>query len=147
MISSWFSFFLPTKAYCTDIVPFVCISLTKMYRFAVYPRPRTARREQLAFKIKSILKGTEWEGKQIQYINSIDLMIRYSIQTGACGLASTANHWTKADWRVDIWCSNIVRGTSGCYPKQRCPFITTCAIATSDWCEEAVKASEAIIPG
>ncbi|KAF8839726.1 Serine/threonine-protein kinase [Paxillus ammoniavirescens] len=29
--------------------------------FAVYPRPRTARREQVAFKVKSILKGTEYE--------------------------------------------------------------------------------------
>ncbi|KAF9218926.1 Serine/threonine-protein kinase [Gyrodon lividus] len=29
--------------------------------FAVYPRPRTARREQAAFKVKSILKNTEYE--------------------------------------------------------------------------------------
>ncbi|KIJ60152.1 hypothetical protein HYDPIDRAFT_139699 [Hydnomerulius pinastri MD-312] len=29
--------------------------------FAVYPRPRSARREQVAFKVKSILKGTEYE--------------------------------------------------------------------------------------
>lgn len=31
------------------------------YRFVVYPRPRTARRDQAAFKVKSILKGTEYE--------------------------------------------------------------------------------------
>ncbi|KAF8124132.1 kinase-like domain-containing protein [Boletus edulis] len=29
--------------------------------FALYPRPRTARREQVAFKVKSILRGTEYE--------------------------------------------------------------------------------------
>ncbi|KAG0696775.1 hypothetical protein DFH29DRAFT_949716 [Suillus ampliporus] len=29
--------------------------------FAIYPRPRTTRREQAAFKVKSILKGTEYE--------------------------------------------------------------------------------------
>ncbi|KAJ3566582.1 hypothetical protein NP233_g6910 [Leucocoprinus birnbaumii] len=29
--------------------------------FAVYPRPRNARRDQAAFKVKSILKGTEYE--------------------------------------------------------------------------------------
>ncbi|KAF9445879.1 Serine/threonine-protein kinase [Macrolepiota fuliginosa MF-IS2] len=29
--------------------------------FAVYPRPRTARRDQAAFKVKSILKGAEYE--------------------------------------------------------------------------------------
>lgn len=32
-------------------------------RFTVYPRPRTARQNQPAFKVKSILKGTEYEGK------------------------------------------------------------------------------------
>ncbi|EKM74744.1 hypothetical protein AGABI1DRAFT_109872 [Agaricus bisporus var. burnettii JB137-S8] len=29
--------------------------------FAVYPRPRNARRDQAAFKVKSVLKGTEYE--------------------------------------------------------------------------------------
>ncbi|KAG6330107.1 hypothetical protein ID866_8983 [Astraeus odoratus] len=29
--------------------------------FTVYPRPRTGRRDQAAFKVKSILKGTEYE--------------------------------------------------------------------------------------
>ncbi|KAJ6607583.1 kinase-like domain-containing protein [Mycena sp. CBHHK59/15] len=29
--------------------------------FSVYPRPRTGRRDQLAFKVKNILKGTEYE--------------------------------------------------------------------------------------
>ncbi|KAJ7220218.1 kinase-like domain-containing protein [Mycena pura] len=29
--------------------------------FSVYPRPRTGRRDQLAFKVKSVLKGTEYE--------------------------------------------------------------------------------------
>ena len=31
------------------------------HRFVVYPRPRNARRDQAAFKVKSILKGTEYE--------------------------------------------------------------------------------------
>lgn len=30
--------------------------------FIVYPRPRISRRDQLAFKVKSVLKGTEHEG-------------------------------------------------------------------------------------
>ncbi|KAJ3481924.1 hypothetical protein NLI96_g7338 [Meripilus lineatus] len=30
--------------------------------FIVYPRPRIARKDQLAFKVKSVLKGTEHEG-------------------------------------------------------------------------------------
>lgn len=32
------------------------------FRFIVYPRPRIARKDQLAFKVKSVLKGTEHEG-------------------------------------------------------------------------------------
>lgn len=31
-------------------------------RFSVCPRPRSARRDQPAFRIKSILKGTEYDG-------------------------------------------------------------------------------------
>ena len=31
------------------------------HRFTVYPRPRAGRRDQPAFKVKSILKGTEYE--------------------------------------------------------------------------------------
>jgi eukaryotic translation initiation factor 2-alpha kinase 4 len=31
--------------------------------FSVYPRTRSARRDQPAFRIKSILKGTEYDGK------------------------------------------------------------------------------------
>ena len=34
-------------------------------RFIVYPRPRATRRDQAAFKIKSVLKGTEYEGEAI----------------------------------------------------------------------------------
>jgi translation initiation factor 2-alpha kinase 4 len=37
--------------------------------FTVYPRPRTSgRREQAAFKVKSILKGTEYECKSRMYV-------------------------------------------------------------------------------
>lgn len=32
-------------------------------RFTVYPRHRTARRDQPAFKVKSVLKGSEYEGE------------------------------------------------------------------------------------
>jgi hypothetical protein len=46
--------------------------LTSGIRFAIYPRPRTARREQAAFKVKSILKGTEYDG-MIFFLNSSHL--------------------------------------------------------------------------
>lgn len=36
--------------------------LLKPFRFAVYPRPRSARRDLPAFKVKSVLKGTEYDG-------------------------------------------------------------------------------------
>lgn len=42
--------------------------LTFGSRFAIYPRPRTGRREQAAFRVKSILKGTEYDG--MNYLNS-----------------------------------------------------------------------------
>lgn len=45
--------------------------LTSGTRFAIYPRPRTARREQAAFKVKSILKGTEYES--MIFLNSSHL--------------------------------------------------------------------------
>jgi hypothetical protein len=48
----------------------------RMNRFTVYPRPRTARREQPAFKVKSILKGTEYEGKPcMQLYNKPDFYV------------------------------------------------------------------------
>jgi translation initiation factor 2-alpha kinase 4 len=38
---------------------------TTLFRFIVYPRPRATRRDQAAFKIKSVLKGTEYDGEAI----------------------------------------------------------------------------------
>ena len=35
------------------------------FRFTVCPRPRTARRDQPAFKIKSILKGSDVNGAKV----------------------------------------------------------------------------------
>ncbi|KAH7905298.1 kinase-like domain-containing protein [Hygrophoropsis aurantiaca] len=43
--------------------------------FAVYPRPRTARRDQPAFKIKSILKGTEYEVSRQDLVSWLQLQI------------------------------------------------------------------------
>ncbi|EGN94241.1 hypothetical protein SERLA73DRAFT_126224 [Serpula lacrymans var. lacrymans S7.3] len=37
--------------------------------FAVYPRPRTARRDHPAFKVKSILKGTEYEVSRAELVS------------------------------------------------------------------------------
>lgn len=39
--------------------------LDSIFRFTVYPRPRFARRDQAAFKVKSILKGTEYESTSV----------------------------------------------------------------------------------
>lgn len=44
---------------------FLFLRMLTLSRFTVYPRPRTARQNQPAFKVKSILKGTEYEGKCI----------------------------------------------------------------------------------
>ena len=43
-------------------VGFLKIHPLNVGRFSVCPRPRSARRDQPAFKIKSILKGTEYDG-------------------------------------------------------------------------------------
>jgi translation initiation factor 2-alpha kinase 4 len=50
-----------------------------MNRFTVYPRPRTARRDQPAFKVKSILKGTEYEGKPWTHCNISSLFCGVSV--------------------------------------------------------------------
>jgi translation initiation factor 2-alpha kinase 4 len=42
--------------------PFFLTCRCNVRRFSVYPRTRTARRDQPAFRIKSILKGTENDG-------------------------------------------------------------------------------------
>lgn len=39
----------------------LCRNTHSSCRFTVYPRPRAGRRDQPAFKVKSILKGTEYE--------------------------------------------------------------------------------------
>lgn len=57
----------PERGFCEHYLGF--ISVTKhsynpyLIRFTVYPRPRGARRDQPAFKVKSILKGNEYERK------------------------------------------------------------------------------------
>jgi eukaryotic translation initiation factor 2-alpha kinase 4 len=40
-------------------------------RFTVYPRPRSGRRDQPAFKVKSVLKGTEYDRKLFQITISL----------------------------------------------------------------------------
>jgi hypothetical protein len=55
--------------------------LLSLDRFTVYPRPRTIRREQPAFKVKSILKGTEYEGRS-------SYAVRYLIFNPTCPVTS-----------------------------------------------------------
>ena len=43
-------------------VRFLTMCFLYVRRFSVCPRPRSARRDQPAFRIKSILKGTEYDG-------------------------------------------------------------------------------------
>jgi len=43
--------------------------------FTVYLRPRTARREQPAFKVKSILKGTEYEVSRQELVSHLQQQI------------------------------------------------------------------------
>jgi translation initiation factor 2-alpha kinase 4 len=43
---------------------FPSVKMIRLRRFTLYPRPRTARRDQPAFKIKSVLRGTEYEREQ-----------------------------------------------------------------------------------
>jgi eukaryotic translation initiation factor 2-alpha kinase 4 len=42
--------------------PFFLTVIVTFRRFSVSPRTRAARRDQPAFRIKSILKGTEYDG-------------------------------------------------------------------------------------
>lgn len=62
-------------------------TLTLTNRFIVYPRPRTARRDQLAFKVKSVLRGTEHEGRlvylafQSTRTNTLPLVARHELVT------------------------------------------------------------------
>jgi hypothetical protein len=49
-------------------------------RFIVYPRPRTARRDQPAFKVKSVLKSIEYERKHQYYRFRIILALSYNIR-------------------------------------------------------------------
>ena len=57
------SIFVSEKGYCKLLL--CSASYRNTYgsscRFTVYPRPRAGRRDQPAFKVKSILKGTEYE--------------------------------------------------------------------------------------
>ena len=57
--------FVSEREYCKLVL---CLTfgrntdaLASSCRFTVYPRPRAGRRDQPAFKVKSILKGTEYE--------------------------------------------------------------------------------------
>jgi hypothetical protein len=65
----------------------------ELTRFVVYPRPRATRRDQLAFKIKSVLKGTEYEGEPFRaYVYRASFNVLFSYTTGAYRLAPTRDH-------------------------------------------------------
>ncbi|KAF9457367.1 kinase-like domain-containing protein [Collybia nuda] len=65
--------------------------------FTVYPRPRTSRRDQHAFKVKSILKGTEYEISRQELVGWLQTQIaeqkRVDIATsGAPIISDTIQH-------------------------------------------------------
>ncbi|KAJ7760657.1 kinase-like domain-containing protein [Mycena maculata] len=55
--------------------------------FSVYPRPRTGRRDQLAFKVKSILKGTEYELTRQELVGWLQQQIaeQKRVDASTCG--------------------------------------------------------------
>lgn len=65
--------------------------------FTVYPRPRSTRREQAAFKVKSILKGTEYELSKHELVSWLQHQIaeqkRVDMTTSGAPLLSD-NHQT-----------------------------------------------------
>ncbi|PFH46932.1 hypothetical protein AMATHDRAFT_7250 [Amanita thiersii Skay4041] len=62
--------------------------------FTVYPRPRTGRREQSAFKVKSILKGTEYELSKQELVGWLQHQIaeqkRVDVSTSGAPMLSDA---------------------------------------------------------
>lgn len=50
---------------CVVVLLIIRFMMLIDYRFTVYPRPRTARREMSDFKVKSVLRGTEYEGAKV----------------------------------------------------------------------------------
>ncbi|CAL1710511.1 unnamed protein product [Somion occarium] len=58
--------------------------------FVVYPRPRTARRDQPAFKVKSVLRGTEYEVSRQELVPFLHQQIaeQKRIDAGLSGVAT-----------------------------------------------------------
>lgn len=80
-----------------------------LIRFTVYPRPRTGRRDQPAFKVKSILKGTEYEGSVwIFEIYRLPILHLFSISSGTCQPPASTDRRTETRGFVDIWHLNPV---------------------------------------
>lgn len=52
-----------TRGYCEtpDVSNMRMTLMARIDRFIVYPRPRTAKRDQPAYKVKSVLKGAEYD--------------------------------------------------------------------------------------
>jgi hypothetical protein len=68
--------------------------------------PRMARKDQPAFKVKSMLKGTEYESQRpvplLILNNYIFLLCSFTSRLG--GMAPTTNNGTKANRHIDRQC-------------------------------------------
>jgi len=71
----------------TEHESYVDICCREGVLFSVYPRPRTGRRDQLAFKVKSILKGTEYELTRQELVSWLQQQIaeQKRIDASTCG--------------------------------------------------------------
>ncbi|KAJ7163895.1 kinase-like domain-containing protein [Mycena crocata] len=58
--------------------------------FSVYPRPRNSRRDQVAFKVKNILKGTEYELSRPELVGWLQQQIseQKRVDASTCGAPS-----------------------------------------------------------
>ena len=73
-------------------------------RFVVYPRPRHTR-DQPAFKVKSILKGTEYDGMIRPCISCVYLTIVFSVSRQE--LVSNLQQQITEQKRVDLSTSGV----------------------------------------
>lgn len=103
---------VPGKEYCASCPLATHLIQLRSSRFIVYPRPRNARRDQPAFKVKSVLKGTEQEGGVSSPITSSHVPIDGfvpSLSPGACPILAPTARRTEARGCVAVWRSCHIR--------------------------------------
>ena len=71
------------------------------FRFIVHPRPRTSRRDQPAFKIKSILKGSETDGTRSSRSDAYSLC-SFSLVVSRQELVSWLHHEIVEQKKIDL---------------------------------------------